>query len=83
MNCMEKVSTPNAMDVPDHNGVPYSSPRSSVSEHARSRMLQRHHTIQTSDDAYVCISLVLHGGLYTCIFLKEQFGNKRDFLREY
>ncbi|XP_040183598.1 serine/threonine-protein kinase SIK3 isoform X1 [Rana temporaria] len=52
VNCMEKVSTPNAMDVPDHNGVPY-SPRSSVSEHARSRMLQRHHTIQTSDDAYV------------------------------
>ncbi|PIO38520.1 hypothetical protein AB205_0045160 [Aquarana catesbeiana] len=52
VNCMDKVSTPNAMDVPDHNGVPY-SPRSSVSEHARSRMLQRHHTIQTSDDAYV------------------------------
>ncbi|OCT72477.1 serine/threonine-protein kinase SIK3 [Xenopus laevis] len=51
-NCMDRVSPPNVMDVPDHNGIPYPS-RPSSSEHARSRMLQRHHTIQTSDDAYV------------------------------
>ncbi|KAM3923471.1 serine/threonine-protein kinase SIK3 [Leptodactylus fuscus] len=52
VNCMDRVSPPHVMEVPDHNGVPY-PPRSSPSEHARSRMLQRHHTIQTSDDAYV------------------------------
>lgn len=51
VNCMDRVSPP-VMEVPDHNGVPY-PPRSSPSEHARTRMLQRHHTIQTSDDAYV------------------------------
>ncbi|XP_053308607.1 serine/threonine-protein kinase SIK3 [Spea bombifrons] len=48
VNCMDRVSPTHVMEVPDHNGVPY-PPR----EHARSRMLQRHHTIQTSDDAYV------------------------------
>ncbi|KAG9482150.1 serine/threonine-protein kinase SIK3 [Eleutherodactylus coqui] len=52
VNCMDRVSPPNVMEVPDHNGVPY-PPRSSPSEHPRTRMLQRHHTIQTSDDAYV------------------------------
>ncbi|XP_075046480.1 serine/threonine-protein kinase SIK3 isoform X2 [Mixophyes fleayi] len=52
VNCMDRVSPPHVMEVPDHNGVPY-PPRSSPSEHARTRMLQRHHTIQTSDDAYV------------------------------
>ncbi|KAG8434527.1 hypothetical protein GDO86_012777 [Hymenochirus boettgeri] len=52
-NCLDSVSSPpHVMEVPDHNGVPY-SPRPNSSEHARSRMLQRHHTIQTSDDAYV------------------------------
>ncbi|XP_041427314.1 serine/threonine-protein kinase SIK3 isoform X2 [Xenopus laevis] len=51
-NCMERVSPPHVMDVPDHNGIPY-PPRPSSSEHGRSRMLQRHHTIHTSDDAYV------------------------------
>ncbi|KAE8592547.1 hypothetical protein XENTR_v10018785 [Xenopus tropicalis] len=51
-NCMDRASPPHVMDVPDHNGIPY-PPRPSSSEHARSRMLQRHHTIQTSDDAYV------------------------------
>ncbi|XP_053547361.1 serine/threonine-protein kinase SIK3 [Bombina bombina] len=50
--CMDRVSHPEGMEVPDHNGVPY-SPRPSPSDHPRTRMLQRHHTIQTSDDAYV------------------------------
>ncbi|CAH2320218.1 serine threonine- kinase SIK3 isoform X1 [Pelobates cultripes] len=52
VKCMDRVSPTQVMDVPDHNGVPY-PPRGSPSEHSRSRMLQRHHTIQTSDDAYV------------------------------
>lgn len=41
-----------AMEVPDHNGVGYQ--RGPQSEAYRSRgQLQRHHTIQTCDDAYV------------------------------
>ncbi|XP_068097013.1 serine/threonine-protein kinase SIK3 isoform X2 [Hyperolius riggenbachi] len=52
VNCMDSVSPPQVMEVPDHNGASY-PPRPSLSEHARTRMLQRHHTIQTSDDAYV------------------------------
>ncbi|XP_041850461.1 serine/threonine-protein kinase SIK3 homolog isoform X2 [Melanotaenia boesemani] len=40
-----------AMEVPDHNGVGY--PRGSQGDTYRSRgQLQRHHTIQTCDDAY-------------------------------
>uniref|UniRef100_A0A3Q3BGC5 non-specific serine/threonine protein kinase n=1 Tax=Kryptolebias marmoratus TaxID=37003 RepID=A0A3Q3BGC5_KRYMA len=40
-----------AMEVPDHNGVGY--PRGPQNEAYRSRgQLQRHHTIQTCDDAY-------------------------------
>ncbi|XP_047449429.1 serine/threonine-protein kinase SIK3 homolog isoform X4 [Mugil cephalus] len=40
-----------AMEVPDHNGVSYS--RGPQGEAYRSRgQLQRHHTIQTCDDAY-------------------------------
>uniref|UniRef100_A0A672IMW8 non-specific serine/threonine protein kinase n=1 Tax=Salarias fasciatus TaxID=181472 RepID=A0A672IMW8_SALFA len=40
-----------AMEVPDHNGVGYA--RGPQSEAYRSRgQLQRHHTIQTCDDAY-------------------------------
>uniref|UniRef100_A0A673A0S9 non-specific serine/threonine protein kinase n=1 Tax=Sphaeramia orbicularis TaxID=375764 RepID=A0A673A0S9_9TELE len=40
-----------AMEVPDHNGVGYS--RAPQGEAYRSRgQLQRHHTIQTCDDAY-------------------------------
>nr|XP_020443290.1 serine/threonine-protein kinase SIK3 isoform X3 [Monopterus albus] len=40
-----------AMEVPDHNGVGYS--RAPQGDAYRSRgQLQRHHTIQTSDDAY-------------------------------
>ncbi|XP_055022833.1 serine/threonine-protein kinase SIK3 homolog isoform X2 [Boleophthalmus pectinirostris] len=40
-----------AMEVPDHNGVGYS--RSQQGDAYRSRgQLQRHHTIQTADDAY-------------------------------
>ncbi|KAM9299651.1 serine/threonine-protein kinase SIK3 [Gastrophryne carolinensis] len=50
-NCMDGASPTLVMEVPDHNSG--YSPRSSGSEHARTRMLQRHHTIQTSDDAYV------------------------------
>lgn len=45
-----------AMDDPDHNGVGYL--RSSQGETYRSRgQLQRHHTIQTCDDAYVSKSV--------------------------
>ncbi|XP_069470593.1 serine/threonine-protein kinase SIK3 isoform X2 [Ambystoma mexicanum] len=51
-NCLERGASGQAMEVPDHNGVVY-SPRSSTSDHPRTRTLQRHHTIQTSDDAYV------------------------------
>lgn len=40
------------MEVPDHNGVGYS--RGPQGDAYRSRgQLQRHHTIQTCDDAYV------------------------------
>ncbi|KAM9733527.1 serine/threonine-protein kinase SIK3 homolog isoform 1-T1 [Menidia menidia] len=40
-----------AMEVPDHNGVGF--PRGSQGDAYRSRgQLQRHHTIQTCDDAY-------------------------------
>ncbi|XP_056296615.1 serine/threonine-protein kinase SIK3 homolog isoform X2 [Pseudoliparis swirei] len=40
-----------AMEVPDHNGVGYS--RGPQGDACRSRgLLQRHHTIQTCDDAY-------------------------------
>lgn len=46
------------MDDPDHNGVGYL--RSSQGETYRSRgQLQRHHTIQTCDDAYVSKSVLL------------------------
>lgn len=41
-----------AMEVPDHNGVGYL--RGPQGDAYRSRgQLQRHHTIQTCDDAYV------------------------------
>lgn len=47
------------MEVPDHNGVGY--PRGPQGDAYRSRgQLQRHHTIQTCDDAYVSeISLLV------------------------
>ncbi|KAK7800286.1 hypothetical protein U0070_017432 [Myodes glareolus] len=51
-NCMDRSSPGQAMELPDHNGLGYPS-RPSVSEPLRSRTLQRHHTIQNSDDAYV------------------------------
>ncbi|XP_057603800.1 serine/threonine-protein kinase SIK3 isoform X2 [Hippopotamus amphibius kiboko] len=51
-NCMERSSPGQAMELPDHNGLGYPA-HSSVSEHHRPRALQRHHTIQNSDDAYV------------------------------
>ncbi|XP_036921567.1 serine/threonine-protein kinase SIK3 isoform X2 [Sturnira hondurensis] len=51
-NCMDRSSPGQAMELPDHNGLGYSA-RPSVSEHHRPRTLQRHHTIQNSDDAYV------------------------------
>lgn len=40
------------MELPDHNGLGYPA-RPSASDHHRPRTLQRHHTIQSSDDAYV------------------------------
>lgn len=51
-NCMERSSPGQAMELLDHNGLGYPA-RPLVSEHLRSRTLQRHHTIQNSDDAYV------------------------------
>lgn len=60
-NCMERSSPGQAMELPDHNGLGYPA-RPLVSEHLRSRTLQRHHTIQNSDDAYVCWPLLLLKG---------------------
>ncbi|KAF1616013.1 UNVERIFIED_CONTAM: Serine/threonine-protein kinase SIK3, partial [Eudyptes robustus] len=51
-NCMDRSSPGQAMQVPDHNGLGYPV-RPASSEHPRPRTLQRHHTIQNSDDAYV------------------------------
>ncbi|XP_044113838.1 serine/threonine-protein kinase SIK3 isoform X6 [Neovison vison] len=51
-NCMDRSSPGQAMELPDHNGLGYPT-HPSVSEHHRPRTLQRHHTIQNSDDAYV------------------------------
>lgn len=51
-NCMDRSSPGQAMQVPDHNGLGYPA-RPASSEHPRPRTLQRHHTIQNSDDAYV------------------------------
>ncbi|XP_010810697.1 serine/threonine-protein kinase SIK3 isoform X4 [Bos indicus x Bos taurus] len=50
--CMDRSSPGQAMELPDHNGLGYPA-HPSVSEHQRPRTLQRHHTIQNSDDAYV------------------------------
>ncbi|XP_075298691.1 serine/threonine-protein kinase SIK3 isoform X1 [Opisthocomus hoazin] len=51
-NCMDRSPPGQAMQVPDHNGLGYPG-RPASSEHPRPRTLQRHHTIQNSDDAYV------------------------------
>uniref|UniRef100_A0A8B9TLM9 non-specific serine/threonine protein kinase n=1 Tax=Anas platyrhynchos TaxID=8839 RepID=A0A8B9TLM9_ANAPL len=51
-NCMDRSSPGQAMQVPDHNGLGYPA-RPAAGEHPRPRTLQRHHTIQNSDDAYV------------------------------
>ncbi|XP_044852790.1 serine/threonine-protein kinase SIK3 isoform X4 [Mauremys mutica] len=51
-NCMDRSSPGQAMEMPNHNGVGYSARPASI-EHHRPRTLQRHHTIQNSDDAYV------------------------------
>uniref|UniRef100_A0AC11CNI5 SIK family kinase 3 n=1 Tax=Ovis aries TaxID=9940 RepID=A0AC11CNI5_SHEEP len=51
-NCMDRSSPAQAMELPDHNGLGYPA-HPSASEHQRPRTLQRHHTIQSSDDAYV------------------------------
>ncbi|XP_017915237.1 PREDICTED: serine/threonine-protein kinase SIK3 isoform X4 [Capra hircus] len=51
-NCMDRSSPGQAMELPDHNGLGYPA-HPSASEHQRPRTLQRHHTIQNSDDAYV------------------------------
>lgn len=53
-----------AMEVPDHNGLNYQ--RGPQSEVYRSRgQLQRHHTIQTCDDAYVSENLLLLNVIYS------------------
>lgn len=49
---MDRSSPGQAMQVPDHNGLGYPA-RPAAGEHPRPRTLQRHHTIQNSDDAYV------------------------------
>ncbi|NXP80039.1 SIK3 kinase, partial [Ramphastos sulfuratus] len=51
-NCLDRSSPGQAMQVPDHNGLGYPA-RPPCGEQARPRGLQRHHTIQNSDDAYV------------------------------
>uniref|UniRef100_A0A8C0RWJ7 Serine/threonine-protein kinase SIK3 n=1 Tax=Canis lupus familiaris TaxID=9615 RepID=A0A8C0RWJ7_CANLF len=51
-NCMDRSSPGQAMELPDRNGLGYPA-RPPVNEHHRPRTLQRHHTIQNSDDAYV------------------------------
>lgn len=51
-SCMEGSSPGPAMELPDHNGLGYPA-RPPGGEHHRPRTLQRHHTIQNSDDAYV------------------------------
>ncbi|NWY07228.1 SIK3 kinase, partial [Nothoprocta ornata] len=51
-SCMDRSSPGQAMQVPDHNGLGYAA-RPAAGEHPRPRTLQRHHTIQNSDDAYV------------------------------
>ncbi|XP_069081067.1 serine/threonine-protein kinase SIK3 isoform X3 [Pleurodeles waltl] len=51
-NCLDRGGPGQVMEMPDHNGIGY-PPRSSSSDHPRTRTLQRHHTIQSSDDAYV------------------------------
>ncbi|KAI5282584.1 serine/threonine-protein kinase SIK3 isoform X1 [Manis pentadactyla] len=51
-NCRDRSSPGQAVGPPDHSGLGYPA-RPSVSEHHRPRALQRHHTIQNSDDAYV------------------------------
>ncbi|XP_039327074.1 serine/threonine-protein kinase SIK3 isoform X2 [Saimiri boliviensis] len=51
-NCMDRSSPGQAVELQDHNGLGYPA-RPSVHEQHRPRALQRHHTIQNSDDAYV------------------------------
>uniref|UniRef100_G1R6X6 Serine/threonine-protein kinase SIK3 n=1 Tax=Nomascus leucogenys TaxID=61853 RepID=G1R6X6_NOMLE len=58
-NCMDRSSPGQAAELPDHNGLGYPA-RPSVHEHHRPRTLQRHHTIQNSDDAYCGASLGGH-----------------------
>uniref|UniRef100_H3B4Y8 non-specific serine/threonine protein kinase n=1 Tax=Latimeria chalumnae TaxID=7897 RepID=H3B4Y8_LATCH len=50
-DCMDRRTAAQTMEGLDHNGVNYST-RPVSSDHYRTRTLQRHHTIQTSDDAY-------------------------------
>lgn len=58
------------MEVPDHNGVGYT--RGPQGEAYRSRgQLQRHHTIQTCDDAYVSDSLLLIS-VHQIVFIMSQ-----------
>ncbi|KAM7085133.1 serine/threonine-protein kinase SIK3 isoform 3-T3 [Molossus nigricans] len=51
-NCMDRSSPGQAAELPEHDGLGYPA-RPPASEHYRPRTLQRHHTIQNSDDAYV------------------------------
>ncbi|XP_060035984.1 serine/threonine-protein kinase SIK3 isoform X3 [Erinaceus europaeus] len=51
-NSMDRSSPAQAMELPDHNGLGYPA-HPAISDHHRPRTLQRHHTIQNSDDAYV------------------------------
>ncbi|XP_055963676.1 serine/threonine-protein kinase SIK3 isoform X2 [Sorex fumeus] len=51
-DCMERRGPGQAMELPEPDGPGY-HPHGSASEPPRPRALQRHHTIQNSDDAYV------------------------------
>ncbi|XP_060642961.2 serine/threonine-protein kinase SIK3 isoform X2 [Anolis sagrei] len=51
--CMERHSSPRQVEMADAEGLgPYSA-RAVPGPHHRARPLQRHHTIQSSEDAYV------------------------------
>ncbi|MBN3285527.1 SIK3 kinase, partial [Polyodon spathula] len=66
---MDRRTPVQAMEMPDHNGMSY-SPRPAASDLYRTRgSLQRHHTIQNCDDAYVSSQAALSVCLCLCLSL--------------
>ncbi|XP_062816981.1 serine/threonine-protein kinase SIK3 isoform X2 [Anolis carolinensis] len=51
--CMERHSSPRQVEMADAEGLGAYSARAIPGPHHRARPLQRHHTIQSSEDAYV------------------------------